>query len=438
LFCGIFCKHPTHILQQASVAGVFGLSFWVFLTNLFGLRAWVNQTIGSYAIWAVLAVIPYFYGIWQIDTHTNAFAENKDKRTFKAMLVQTAFPIEEADDSPAKDNMVQFVIGEWQQIAELTKKHQKESVDLIVLPEFVVPFGTYAFIYPLDTVVKIFSDTFGPESLKALPPSQSPYSSFQVTSRGPQLMVNNAYWVQGLANYFKADVLAGLEDAEDIGFQERLYYSSAMLFHPLSADAVAPISFEELFPERYDKRILVPMGEYIPFTFCKNLAAHYGVFGSFTCGTEAKVMSCNQTLISPSICYEETFGDLIREGRQKGAQLLVNLTSDAWYPNSRLPQQHFDHARLRTVENGVPLIRACNTGITGAIDSLGRTIAVLGGNHPEKVEWVPDSLVVEVPINTYSTLYSRFGDSLLIGFCFLLVISGLFVYFRKYKSSHPR
>ena len=235
-------------------------------------------------------------------------------------------------------------------------------------------------------------------------------------------MVNNAYWVQGLANYFQTGMLVGLEDAEDIALQERQYYSAALLFPPQSLDDEKS-TFD--FPARYEKRILVPMGEYIPFAFCRELAARYGVAGSFTSGSEAKVMSYKGILFSPSICYEETFGDVIREGRQKGSQLLVNLTSDVWYPNSRLPRQHFDHARLRTVENGVPLIRACNTGVTGAIDSLGKVVAVLGGEEPEAVEWVPDALLTEVPAYTYSTLYSRVGDKLIIGISFFAILFSL-------------
>jgi apolipoprotein N-acyltransferase len=114
----------------------------------------------------------------------------------------------------------------------------------------------------------------------------------------------------------------------------------------------------------------------------------------------------------------------MREGRQKGAEVMVNLTSDVWYPNSKLPRQHLDHARVRTVENGIPLIRACNTGVTAAIDSLGKNVSVLGGDQPEKVEWVADGLVVHVPLYSYHTLYSKLGDSLIIGISMIFVLAG--------------
>lgn len=112
----------------------------------------------------------------------------------------------------------------------------------------------------------------------------------------------------------------------------------------------------------------------------------------------------------------------MRENSQKGAHLLVNLTNDGWYPRSTLPQQHLDHARLRTVENGLPLLRACNTGITTALDSHGRTIAALDNS-----EEAPGALQVDVPLHRYRTLYSRTGDALIVllsGFCL--------IFFRKF------
>src|SRR5690606_27562937 len=98
----------------------------------------------------------------------------------------------------------------------------------------------------------------------------------------------------------------------------------------------------------------------------------------FTPGTKAQVIEHPKVKVGVCICYEETFGNLMRENKQLGASLLVNLTSDVWYPNSSLPWQHFDHARLRTVEMGLPLVRACNTSVTASLDSLGRVEGVLG------------------------------------------------------------
>ena len=253
-----------------------------------------------------------------------------------------------------------------------------------------------------------FVETFGDDTAWLLPPLKEPLAR-RVESTW---MVNNAYWTQALANCFQASVIVGLEDAEDVCSGIREYYSAAIYFQP---NSLGP-------KDRYAKRVLVPMGEYIPFSFCEKMAQQYGVYGSFTCGKEAKVWNCKGVPLGVSICYEETFGDMMRENREQGAAVLVNLTSDVWYPNSRLPRQHFTHALVRTVEMGIPLIRSCNTGVTGACDSLGREISVL------EEEDGADSLRVTVPLYTYQTLYSKVGDGLIVGFSFLIVL-----FFFRYK-----
>lgn len=414
---GMALTSNLYALQLASIAGVFGISFWILLVNLLAVWAWIQRRLLPLTLWIGAALMPYAYGAIQLTVHNQASQNTSSSLT--AVLVQTAFSPEESQEYSGKKNLVEHVTHEWSRILQMTKKHTGQTLHLLVLPEFVVPFGTYSDVYPLQEVKKAFLEVFGQESLAFLPSLEHPFFSLQKTSSGPQILVNNAYWAQALANYFQADILIGLEDAEDVKPGIREYYSSAIFIRPQNTHT--PTEFSA---ERYSKRVLVPMGEYIPFEACKKLAERYGVFGSFTCGKEALVMTSNGIAFSPSICYEETFGDIMREGRQKGADLFVNLTSDVWYPNSKLPKQHLDHARLRTVENGVPLIRACNTGITAAIDSFGKDIAVLGGSHPEHVEWVSDSLLVDVPVYSYHTLYSKFGDLLIIGLSFFILLVG--------------
>jgi apolipoprotein N-acyltransferase len=290
-----------------------------------------------------------------------------------------------------------------------TQKQKGKLVDLIVLPEYVVPYGTYHPIFPLEEIKTLWKDLFGVEALKSLAPLHPPFASFLPTDQGNRWLVSNAFIVQSLANLFHSYVIVGLEDSVYVDEEQKRHESYSAAFH---------FSPDQRTPLRYEKRVLVPMGEYIPFEFCRELASCYGISGSFTCGKEAKIFP-GPVPYGATICYEETYGDLVCENRQKGAELLVNLTNDGWYPNSRLPQQHFDHARLRTVENGVPLVRACNTGITGAMDSLGQVIAVLGPDHM-KTQEIADSLCVQVPTYHYATLYSKWGDK------FILFLSGLF------------
>lgn len=421
-------------MQMAALWGVYGLTFLVAFVNLLALRTWLLKK--GILIWIAAALLPYLYGIVHLKYHEAALARLEEKQAnIQAILVQTAFPAEEALGIHSRAEFIAYVFDEWKQILSITKKQAGKHVDLIVLPEFVVPLGTYTFVYPYEQVKEAFTEFYGPNGLKALPPLESPFAT-PIAREGEKVyFVNNAFWSQAIANFFDAPTVVGLEDAEAGEDGKIEYYSAAIAFQPASR-----ISAEErknsayncpFHVDRYEKRVLVPMGEYIPFEFLRDLAAKYGVGGSFTPGKEAKVFNCGPIPFGLSICYEETFGDLMRQSRCNGAELLVNLTSDVWYPDSRLAQQHFDHARLRAIENGIPLVRACNTGITCAVDSLGRLHGVLD-EYDKEGKWLSDSLLVSVPRYTYHTIYSHLGDGLIIGFCIIATL--LFFWSLKRKK----
>ncbi len=391
-----------YTLQLASITGIFGLSFLVMFTNMLALRAFAYR--GKF-VWLTVVVAPYIIGGAIFHYHSHKINEHP-KDNLQVVLVQTAFPIEESMFFESQDQLVAFITEEWKQILKITAKQKGKKVDLIALPEFVVPFGTYTFVYSYDKVKAEILAAYGPDV--PLPPKELPFADF----RNGHWMVNNAFWAQSMANHFEAPLVTGLEDVDELPNGKRAYYSAAIYFEPNQ------IPFT---PRRYSKRVLVPMGEYIPFSFVQDLAARYGICGSFTCGEEAVAWPCSDSKFGVSICYEETFGHLMRENRMKGAEFLINITNDAWYPHSRLMRQHLEHSRLRTVENGFPLLRACNTGITCAIDSLGRDVAVLAADAKDP-ESVSDSLYAEVSSYHYFTLYSILGDWLIIGFSLVIVL----------------
>lgn len=413
-------------LQTASLWGIFGLSFWVILTNCLAIKLWIDRwSLKTVSLWAILVALPYLYGAAHYYHHEQQFAahESQNKEPYHALLVQTAFPVEESMNIQSKKEFIAYVLMEWRQILTITQKHLGKPIDLIAYPEFVVPLATYSPVFPYEQVVKAFEEIVGKDSLQHLPPLEAPFAQAFNTPQGKLWMVSNAYWLQAIANVFGSDVISGLEDVELIADNKHDFYSSAIYFQ--SKKETAPTNFQ-----RYEKQVLVPMGEYIPFSFLKEMAASYGISGSFTCGSGAKLFDQNRIPFGVSICYEETYGHLMRENKTKGAQMLVNLTSDIWYPNSKLIRQHFDHARLRTVEMGIPLIRACNTGLTCGVDSLGRMVAVLG-NTPEEQEWSSEGLYLTVPTYTYDTVYSHWGDWLIVSISGLLAAIGLISFYRK-------
>lgn len=387
-------------LQNASLFGVYGLTFLVILCNLMALRKKLLP-------FAILCALPYLFGFVHLSWHRPSL-ENENKY-LNALLVQTAFPVEEILPFTSFQDSIKYVEEEWRQILQVLQKFENETIDLIVLPEYVVPYGTYIAIYRQEVVKNFFENLFGNKGKKALPPLKEPLAL--------ESNVTNAYFGQTIANLFNADVVIGLQDDQWISEKDTESYSSAYYFWPGGDSGF-----------RYEKRILLPMGEYIPFEWCRNLAAKYGVTGSFRPGEEAKVFPGCKVPFGLSICYEETYGNLMRESRLKGSELLINVTNDAWYPHSRLPKQHFDHARLRSVEAGIPLVRACNTGVTAAFNSLGEVVASLN----EEEEWVRQGLFAKVPLYHYKTLYSLLGDKFLISLSF-----GLCLFLFDFKRKKP-
>lgn len=132
-----------------------------------------------------------------------------------------------------------------------------------------------------------------------------------------------------------------------------------------------------------DKLHLVPFGEYIPFA---DLLGRFGLDSfvagpmTFEAGSERHALRLPGGLKAlPFICYEVIFPELVGEGAGD-ADLLINVTNDAWFGDTPGPYQHFRQAQLRAVETGLPVVRAANTGISGVIDPYGRVVDALAMN----------------------------------------------------------
>jgi apolipoprotein N-acyltransferase len=132
-----------------------------------------------------------------------------------------------------------------------------------------------------------------------------------------------------------------------------------------------------------DKVHLVPFGEYLPFAdFFERIDLKQIVAGpmNFAPGTLRKAIDIPGGLAAvPFICYEIIFPQLVAVD-VTSANIIVNVTNDAWFGDTPGPYQHFRQAQLRTVETGLPLVRAANTGISGAADQYGRVIDALAIN----------------------------------------------------------
>jgi apolipoprotein N-acyltransferase len=171
----------------------------------------------------------------------------------------------------------------------------------------------------------------------------------------------------------------------------------------------------------YDKLHLVPFGEYLPFQewmekigFVQLTKVH----GGFIPGTRRRAMDVpDAPRALPLICYEAIFpGNVAARGDRPG--WIINLTNDGWFGNSTGPYQHLQQARLRAIEEGLPMVRAANTGISAVIDPSGRIVARLGLG----IEGVLDA---SLPSALSPTVYARLGDipaAVIVAAALLLVI----------------
>ena len=165
----------------------------------------------------------------------------------------------------------------------------------------------------------------------------------------------------------------------------------------------------------YDKSHLVPFGEYVPFRDLLHLDKIVPIPFDFAEGVGVKTIRAPKTPpMGGLVCYEVIFSGEVVDKKNR-PEWLVNVTNDGWYGLSAGPYQHLGMAKMRAVEEGLPLVRVANTGISAVFDGLGRT----WGTLPLGQEGVLD---LPLPQALSPTPYSRFGVWLPVGFCLLLLI----------------
>lgn len=188
---------------------------------------------------------------------------------------------------------------------------------------------------------------------------------------------------------------------------KRDVYNSIFVFND-QAEAVAA----------YDKTHLVPFGEYLPF---QSLLERIGleqltrVQGGFSAGRSRQSIQLDTIPgFSPLICYEAIFSEpVVDQGPRP--RWILNVTNDAWFGSSIGPRQHLHHARIRATEEGLPLIRSANTGISALIDAKGRLRTHLATGQSGVIDaWIPQS--------EKQTFYTQYRSGIMIVF-FLSFIS---------------
>jgi apolipoprotein N-acyltransferase len=155
---------------------------------------------------------------------------------------------------------------------------------------------------------------------------------------------------------------------------------------------------------QYDKMHLVPFGEYVPaWAFPDMIGKITTEAGNFVQGARYGVAPTPQGALGVFICYEDIFPQLVRRVTLAGAQVLVNVSNDAWFGRSSAAQQELEMARLRAIENRRYLLRATNDGITVLIDPYGRI-------EKQIARYQTMALPVHFTYLAVETFYTRHGD----------------------------
>lgn len=172
----------------------------------------------------------------------------------------------------------------------------------------------------------------------------------------------------------------------------------------------------------YDKIHLVPFGEYLPFqTLLESIGLQQltRMRGGFAVGRSPRPLLNLPGLpaFGGLICYEAIFPNAVVQGRDR-PHFLINVTNDGWFGNTTGPRQHFHQARVRAVEEGLPLVRAANNGISAVVDGNGRVLDQLGLD----VRGVVDQTV---PPRRPQPVYALLGETLFWLNAALFLLAGL-------------
>jgi apolipoprotein N-acyltransferase len=366
------------LIQIADLTGVYGVSFVLVLVNVAiakiisrwiaqPQKLWRSRTAVLVPVLLIILVKALLaYGHWRMAAVTASLTPGPRVGLIQGNIAQ------EIKWDPAMRRMT------LERYERLTREAAAQGAELIVWPEASAPF--------------VFDDE---------PDYQMAIRSLAIETRRYLL--------------FGSPAIAHLPAGQAGGYPVPALLNSAYLLNP-----------DGTTQARYDKRHLVPFGEYVPLGpllgFVNKLVA--GI-GDFIPGRGPVPMDIAGRQLGVAICFEIIFPEVVRQLPQHGARIIATITNDAWFGRSAAPLQHFSMAVFRAVEHRTPVIRAANTGISGFIDATGRI-------GPRSGLFVEAVLVDTIQLSPIRTLYTRAGDIFAIG-CGILVATLILI-----GRRHPR
>jgi len=343
------------LIQISSITGCYGVSFIIVYTSvsvLFAICKIVikpTQLNGAMVILAPAAILLTTLCTWGYYKTAHTPTTYTSSNQLKIALIQPAIPQLVIWD-PTMTPMRQ------KQLMDLTIEAARNKPDLIIWPEASLPEFTEDFFSALIDFVH----------------------------------TNNVWLIFGA-------------DEVELGYPDNKprVYNAAFLMDP--SGKISSI---------YRKRRLVPFGEFIPLEqqlpFLKKVIP---VPGSLTPGSHPVVFRIKTTHnTNPLICFEDTFPDLARIPPDEKIDFLLNITNDGWFGESAAHWQHMITALFRAVENGVPLVRCANNGISCYISPTGKPIALLRDHRGSYYGPGILHVTLDKTLPIKPTFYRRFGD----------------------------
>lgn len=355
------------LLQSLSLIGPFALSLLtIALSSLVATCLFAHQRRQTVLILSGLCILLVSLSVWGSLRLQNNPTEYKDSNTI-VRLLQPNIPQAQKWNRDTYDQQIDTITKLLTQ--PLEEKFQSTKTVFAIAPETALNETMLSSVHAFETIDTAFL------RLQSLP------QEF----------------------YFYTGILRS-EIVETEGVIEKRNYNSSLLFNE-SGEVI----------DIYDKFHLVPFGEYMPYS---NIIPIEPVvkFSGFEFGDGLKTLKYgNLPAFSPLICYEILFPAevVVKDDRP---EIMVNITNDAWYGNSPGPYQHVLQAQYRAIEEGIPVARAANTGMSVIYDAYGRKVVSLSLFK----EGVIDSYIPQ--ISSERTLYSKTGNLpyFLLSFLFLL------------------
>ena len=379
-------------MQLSSYFGAYFLSYLVFLNNFFFLFAFEKKRAQRWINYAFVVILPFVFGFAQIKAFENIKTQKKLDVTMLQPMLSTAETL--VGGVPSHLNQLKSPYQNIQHLVGMLPK----NTELLLFPEGSFLTSLHSFAYRLDEI-KVLLEPLDENIAQFFPKLEAPY---YVHFEGAEY-VNNAFVLQTLANFYDADVICSIDDR----LSQHKWANCAILFQKNKPYL------------HYLKQKLIPITEYIPFEWTKEIAKHWGIYSAYIPGNHSSVFLAKANY-GVSICYEKAFADIQRAFRNNGANLLVNLSNEMWFPGAMLAKEELIFARYRAIENGICLLNVCNSGQTAVIDRFGRVQnqidPLLEKNKTPKI------LKSFVALEMHPTLYTKMGDVPLLALSILSLV----------------